>query len=49
MIKKILSVLFIVMFLGLVPLVGGCEDEIKSETHTEIHDKPVGPPTEVVE
>ncbi len=49
MIKRILSVLFIVLFLGLVPLVGGCEDEIKSETHTEIKDKQVGPPVEKIE
>jgi len=49
MIKKILSVLLVVLVLGLVPLLGGCEDEIKTETHTEIHDKPVGQPTEVVE
>jgi hypothetical protein len=48
MIKKILSVLFIVLFLGLMPLVSGCEDEIKSETHTEIHEKPVKT-TEVIE
>jgi len=49
MIKKVLSILLIVLFLGLMPLLGGCEDEMKTETHKEIHDKPVGQPTEVVE
>lgn len=49
MIKKILSVLLVVLVLGLVPVLSGCEDEIKSETHKEVHDKPVGQPTEVVE
>ncbi len=49
MIKKILSVLFIVLFLGLATVVGGCGPEGTSETQTEIRDKPVGPPTEVVE
>ena len=49
MIKKILSILLVVLVLGLVPVLSGCEDEIKTETHKEIHDKPVGQPTEVVE
>ncbi len=49
MIKKILSVLLVVFVLGLVPILSGCEDEMTTETHKEIHDKPVGPPTEVVE
>ena len=44
MLKKILSAVLLVFVLAAV----GC-DEVKTETHKEVHDQPVGQPKEVVE
>jgi len=48
MLKRILSATLVLLFVGVLFL-AGCEDDIKTHKHTEVHDQPVGEPQEVVE
>jgi len=49
MLKRILSAMLAMLFVGMLFLAGCEKDEIKTHRHTEVPDQPVGEPEEVVE